>query len=241
MANKITRQAKNEIEKEFLNIFSELSQYRNAWQVWSDFITATAISISNAIEINPEIHKKYEDEFKACMDRLGDRDKAARMLALTVTALEQNPEQDFLGSMFMSLNLGNHWKGQFFTPYHVCKAMSEITIGDINESIKEKGWISVNDPACGAGATLIAAANTIRNRKVNYQRHVLFVAQDIDRIAGLMCYIQLSLLGCPGYIIIGDSICNPVTGGTVLHPVPNEGHEIFYTPMYYSFALRFAS
>ena len=46
---------------------------------------------------------------------------AAEILNIIVMALENEPEQDFLGKMYMNLNLGNHWKGQFFTPYNICK------------------------------------------------------------------------------------------------------------------------
>ena len=156
----------------------------------------------------------------------------AEMLGIITMALEENPEQDFLGSMFMRLELGSHWKGQFFTPYSVCKAMAEINAPDLEETIKAKGWVSVNDPACGAGATLIAMANTMKNHNVNYQKQALFIAQDIDHVVGMMCYIQLSLLGCAGYVVIADTIVNPITGGSVLQPILNESQEIWYTPMY---------
>lgn len=56
---------------------------------------------------------------------------------------------------------------------------------------------------------LIAFANVAREHKLNYQRDVLFVAQDIDQTAALMCYIQLSLLGCPAVVIVGDSLAKP--------------------------------
>lgn len=158
----------------------------------------------------------------------------AEMLGLITMALEENPEQDFLGSMFMRLELGNHWKGQFFTPYSVCKAMAEMNAPDLEATIEAKGWVSVNDPACGAGATLIAMANTMKNHEVNYQNHALFVAQDIDRVAGMMCYIQLSLLGCAGYVAIADTLCDPLVGSNVLQPMPNENQEVWYTPMYAS-------
>ena len=29
--------------------------------------------------------------------------------------MEQNPDQDMLGELFMALGLANEWKGQFFT------------------------------------------------------------------------------------------------------------------------------
>lgn len=90
----------------------------------------------------------------------------------------------------MSLNLGNHWKGQFFTPYDICTLMSEITVGsEAVAEAKTRDYISVNDPACGAGATLIAAANTFKRHRINYQQKVLFVGQDIDRVVAQMCYI----------------------------------------------------
>ena len=52
----------------------------------------------------------------------------------------------------------------------------------------------MNDSACGAGAMLIAFANAAKQYGINYQKQVLFVAQDIDHTAAMMCYIQLSLL-----------------------------------------------
>ena len=156
------------------------------------------------------------------------------MFALIVDALEQNPYQDFLGDLFMRFDLSNTWKGQFFTPYSICKAMSAITAGDLTAQLEDKPWISVNDPACGAGALLIAFAQECVRQKVNYQQSVLFVAQDIDRTAALMCFVQLSLLGCAGYVVVGDSLLNPTVGPSVLIPVKQDGQEIWYTPMMYT-------
>jgi len=162
--------------------------------------------------------KKYEHDELALFPQL---------IEGTVDALEENPEQDYLGVLFQSLELSSHWNGQFFTPYNVCKMMAKMQ-GDIKERVTEKGFISVNDPACGAGALLIAFANTARAQGVNYQDHILFVGQDIDHTAAMMCYIQLSLLGSPGYVIVGDTLRHPPTV-----PLPKD-YEIWYTPMYCS-------
>ena len=60
----------------------------------------------------------------------------------------------------MALGLANEWKGQFFTPYDICRAMAAMNLGeDLKSQIEEKGWVSVSDPACGAGALLLAFAN----------------------------------------------------------------------------------
>lgn len=47
----------------------------------------------------------------------------------------------------------------------------------------------------------------------DWQNHILLVGQDIDHIAGLMCYIQLSVLGVPGFVKIGDTLADPIHWG----------------------------
>ena len=147
-------------------------------------------------------------------------------------ALEKNPDQDFLGKLYMDLNLGSHWHGQFFTPYNVCRMMAEMNFGEGTQAeVERKGYISVCDPCVGAGAMLIAAANAMRRANVNYQTNAIFVGQDIDRVVAKMAYIQLSLIGCPGYIIIGNSLTNPPTEH-VLFPHDTEAQEVWITPMF---------
>lgn len=220
-------------EKEFLDIFQTMCYSRSSWQVWADLITAMACSLSNATDKSRKHYESREKEYAQCIERLGSVEAPAKILAIIVEALEKNPEQDFLGKIYMQLNLGSHWHGQFFTPYNICKLMSEITCDDVNKQIEEKWYISVCDSACGAGDTLIAAANTMKRSKYNFQNHVLFVGQDIDRIVGMMCYIQLALLGCAGYICIANTLSNPMTGST-LFPVEGKEQEFWYTPMFYS-------
>ena len=133
----------------------------------------------------------------------------------------------------MALELGNHWKGQFFTPYNVCRMMAEMQCHDAKERVEARGWISVLDSACGAGALLVAARNVFLRDGVGFDR-VLFAAQDIDHVAGMMCYIQLSLLGCAGYVCIADTLCNPLVGRSPLFPQPKPDQDVWYTPMWYS-------
>ena len=192
-----------------------------------------ACSIANSTDRSPKRHEDREKEYAACIKRLGGVEKPARLLSILVAAMEMNPDQDFLGELYMALELGNHWKGQFFTPYSLCELMSRITIKEVDGRIEREGYISICDPSCGAGATLIAAVRTMKRSRYNFQNHVLFVGQDIDRVTGMMCYIQLSLLGCPGYICIGNTLTNPMTGH-VLFPREKKGQELWYMPMFFS-------
>lgn len=219
-------------EKEFLKLFDKLTYSRSAWQVWEDLMTVMACSISNAVDRTPDKFKRREEQYERSIKNLGGVEIPAQMLGIITMALEQNPDQDFLGKLYMTLNLGNHWKGQFFTPYNICQMMAEMNFGDgVQAEVERKGYISVCDPCVGAGAMLIAAANAMRRAKLNYQTNAVFVGQDIDRIVAMMAYIQISLIGCSGYIIIGNSLTNPPTGH-VLFPQDTEGQEIWITPLF---------
>ena len=224
------------IKKEFVNRFNSLVREKQAWQVWSDFVECAAISISSALD-RVQGEKRMERHRQIMSGYTVEQQKVlARMYALTVEALNGEPEQDFLGSLFMELGLGNHWKGQFFTPYCICRAMAETQLDGAREQIEREHWISVNDPACGAGATLIAARNEFKRQRIEWPSQVVFIAQDIDHVAGLMCYVQLSLLGCAGYVVIGDSITDPILscGGSVLLPRFTERQSVWFMPAYFT-------
>lgn len=216
--------------KEFLRVFNQLTNRHRSWDVWRDFIVMYACALSNPVD------KEHYDEREALYLRTikkynkQEQPLFSELAAYTVMALEENPEQDFLGSIYMSLNLGNQHNGQFFTPYHVCELMAEITMQDSVLKTEKEGYLTINDPCCGAGATLIAGVHAARKRleKVgyNYQNHILVVAQDIDQTVALMCYIQLSLLGVAGYVKVGNSLTDPIT--------ENDSKENYwFTPMYF--------
>ena len=99
-------------------------------------------------------------------------------------------------------------------------------IESAKEELKQKEYITVNDCCCGAGCLLIAFANEARKAKIDFQNRVVFVAQDLDFIAAMMCYIQLSLLGCKAVVKVGNSLTDPFVQADL------EGNDVWYTPMY---------
>lgn len=218
-------------QKAFLDVFGQLTNRHRSWDVWRDFITMFACSLSNPLD--KEHRHKREELYLQTVKKYKKQEQELfpELAAQTVLALEENPEQDFLGSIFMSLNLGNEHNGQFFTPYDVCKMMAEVTMGGVLLKVERDGYISINDPCCGAGATLIAGIHTARKQlekaNLNYQNHILVIAQDIDEVVALMCYIQLSLLGVAGYVKVGNSLTDPITG-------TDDKENYWFTPMYFS-------
>ena len=220
-------------EDKFLKSFQKLTYRHRAWDVWRDYILLHACSISNVLD--KENYGQREKRYLKIIHQYSKEEQAIfpELAAYTTMTLDQNQEQDFLGKMFMRLDLGNRSAGQFFTPYHVCELMAEVVATDVLEKIEQYGYISINDPCCGAGATLIAGVHVIRKQldhcdpPKNYQNHILVVAQDVDEIVGLMCYIQISLLGLAGFIKIGNSITDPIS-------TDDSSENYWYTPMYFS-------
>lgn len=218
------KKQKIDSKKEFLRVFNQLTNRHRSWDVWRDFIVMYACALSNPMD------KQHYDDREALYLRTIKKYNKQELAAHTVMALEDNPEQDFLGSIYMSLNLGNQHNGQFFTPYHICELMAEVTMQDSVLKIEKEGYITINDPCCGAGATLIAGVHAAKKRLekagYNYQNHILVVAQDIDMTVALMCYIQLSLLGVAGCVKVGNSLTDPIT-------VNDSKENYWYTPMYF--------
>lgn len=217
---------KSDFHKQFIEAFRSLSERYDRQQVWSDFVTMSACSISNAVD--KQNAQAREEGYMRCVRRYrnDEAEQIVNMFVATVMALDANPEQDFLGEIFGSLNLHNEWKGQFFTPYHIGFFMAKMNLEGISEEIAKKDILTINDPCCGAGCLLIACANEARKMDCNYQEKLLFVAQDVDPIAAMMCYIQLSLLGCQAIVKIGNSLTDPFLNDELM------SNKLWFTPMY---------
>ena len=211
MGRSVPHNLKSTHQTEFVKIFNSLCGRYGRWEIWQDFITLAAIAISNTVDRSHAAEREKTYMTIAGKYKPEEMLKFSQMLQEVVIGMDFNPDQDFLGELYMALDLGNDHAGQFFTPYDVCRLMAEITDTDLQARVERDGWISVNDCACGAGALLVAFANACTRQKINYQTSVLFVAQDIDYVVGLMCYLQLSLMGCAGYVVIGDSLLHPST------------------------------
>ncbi len=224
--------------KEFVKTFSTLSQRHNSWTVWGDFVTMHACLLS--ISFDRTDKKQFEDRSETLQDtlkRYSEQELTVfdRLFEITVASLEKNPQQDFLGRLYMSLDFGSQWHGQFFTPWHVAYMMAKMSMGPDENPLQGREYASVCDPCCGAGCMLLAAAAAYENKEKDRmpQRDLLLVGQDLDRTVALMCYIQLSLLGYAGYVAVGNSLTNPV-GGTDLCPQIGEGGELWFTPGWFT-------
>ena len=222
----------DQVTIEFMKDFDRLCGSRTRWQVWSDWVHLAAYSISNTVD---EIHAKEREKSYlkiASGYSKSELELVSHLLGYTVEALELNPDQDFLGELYMNLDLGNSHAGQFFTPYCVSKMMAMMNFNSEGLNIpSNRNYATVCDPTVGGGGMLVAFANACKAHKIYYHTDIMFIGQDIDHTVACMAYIQISLLGCPGYIVVGNSLTEPTTGDPIFAPMER---ETFITPFYCS-------
>lgn len=139
----VTRNVRDAGQKDFCRTFDSLCGRFSRWEIWSDFVVMSAIAISNTVDhtnakVREKTYKKIASKYKtAALERF------AEMLAAVVTGMDNNPDQDFLGELYMSLELGNDHAGQFFAPYSVGRCMAEITGTDLKARIERDGWVGL--------------------------------------------------------------------------------------------------
>lgn len=156
--------------------------------------------------------ERVEADYMAVAKRYekGDFNLFAQLLAITRVALMRG-YQDFLGSAFMQLEISSDWHAQFFTPYEVSRAMVNLTLDGVKESIDEKGYFTLLEPACGAGGMIIAAAQMVQEIPRNPSTAMFFQAIDIDRLCANMTYIQTGLLSLSGIVWHGNTLTMQMT------------------------------
>lgn len=199
--------------KAFIKAMQSLGDTYDKHRAFSDFVEMSAIAIANRDEPAGKLRDEREVQYLRAIKAYSKDELAlfAELLGITALALQPSAKHcDFLGEVFMALEIANKNNGQFFTPYSLCALMAGLTIPkeSLASNIASNGYVTILDPACGAGATLIATAHRINEAGFDARQHVFMTAQDIDLRSVHMCFIQLALLGVPARVIHGDSIAN---------------------------------
>ena len=203
--------------KEFTAKLQSLDRSKRIYDVFRDFLILSTCAMAQPFYRSDKIEQKYLETVNRYTKEQAE--EFSQLLAFLINALTEK-HQDFLGQVYMHLNLGNSAKGQFFTPYHISQFMSEINFIEVEENLKEQEFITLSDPCCGSAGMIIAFAETMKNRGYNYQSQLFVEVIDIDEMCFMMAYIQLSLYGIPARIRLGDSLAWKFT-------------KVLYTPFYF--------
>ncbi len=167
--------------------------------VFEDFCSMAAAAIRNRVDRHG--HQAREDEYERTRSHYtgAQVDRFAEALAFVTLELDAQP-RDVLGETYMQLGIANRDQGQFFTPYSVAQLIASMQVADASAQLLTRPFLTVYDPACGAGAMVIAMVQALAAQGIEYQTKVHVTADDISSIAVHMAYVQLSLLGVPAVV-----------------------------------------
>lgn len=205
--------------------FQSVSWRWGLFDVFKDTIAMAAYSLANGLEFPYHSQASNEERrayWKEHNERAYKRELAyieiakkynkqelnaiAQIIAETFILLSSctrgEPFDDYLGRIFMNLELGNKHTGQFFTPFSVSKMSAKMTIGNL----PDEGVLTVSDPTVGAGGMLLAAADIFNEKGINYAERMLAYGCDVDLRCVQMAYLQLSWAGVPALVYHGNTL-----------------------------------
>ncbi|MEM9091797.1 MAG: N-6 DNA methylase [Cyanobacteria bacterium P01_F01_bin.53] len=201
-----------QIKQEFLSLLKSMEHSRSLHRAFSDWLEIAAISFHQLPYHSQDLPK--DEAFHVLESQYLERIKPytpeeltmfAKLMGL-ISMVHHGHFSDFLGEVAGECRLLNKHGGQFFTPYHLCKAIAKMTFFDVRSLVEEKGLITVNEPACGAGALVIAGAEEIHHQGIDPRSCAQFDCTDVSRDAFNMAYIQLSALGLQAVVRHGNTL-----------------------------------
>jgi type I restriction-modification system DNA methylase subunit len=195
----------------FSEIFLSFDRSKTRFEVFKDFITCSACALRNSMRgLNPAyFSEEIEQEYLKTVNKYNqeDRLKFPQLFGLIVETLSQyQAPHDVLGDLFMRMDFGSKYNGQYFTPFEISYLMSELNDTGTDEIIQKNGFVTISDPACGSGSTLLAKVKNIMVKGYNPLNSIFVEGTDIDRLVALMCYVQLALWNVPAKINVGDTL-----------------------------------
>ncbi len=202
-------------KNEIIKIIQSMSGKYSSYEIFTDWIRCMALSISNSMSmIHDKIWQEREDMYANTMKKYEEQErlKLFEMFNMLIKVLEEGP-YDVLGDIYMKSGMGSKAAGQFFTPFHLSVLTAKCAV-DISKIKSNDDKIEINEPSCGGGGMILAVAKVLHEEKIDWQKRMKVVAQDLDWKGIYMCYVQLSLLGINAICVQGDTLKTPYNKNT---------------------------
>ncbi|RYY49288.1 MAG: SAM-dependent DNA methyltransferase [Chitinophagaceae bacterium] len=191
--------------KELLNAFEHYAYGQSLYTAFTDMLDWTLLPF-----------KRYENksEQQAALDTYRNHKKVNELIEL-VKMIGDLAEgfRDPLGELFMQA-ISNGHNGQYFTPEPICDMMAMMQMGDLADGSK------INDPACGSGRMLLAAA------KIN--RSSLLYGADLDITCCKIALLNMLLNSLTGEIARMNTLSNEFYKGFKVDTMLVDGYHMPY-------------
>lgn len=193
---------------EFLRALDGFDRSKTRIEIFRIFCEMAYCAIAKCASPWPDQRDRLETDYMRCVGLFRNPDDVRRMpemLGIAALAIAGGGI-DFIGEVAGEIGALDAKLGQFFTPYEVSRLMAEISLGDAAAQIEAKGFITVSEPAAGAGGMVLAMADALERQGRDPARHVWVEAVELSRSTFHMAYIQIASRGIAGRIIHGNSL-----------------------------------
>ena len=152
--------------EEIVKIINRISGKYASTLIFDDWIKLMAIAISNQSDfIHNDLWNKREEEYISIAKKYNEDElnKLYKAFAILVNCFEANIN-DYLGEIYMKCDMGNKRTGQFFTPFHISKAVSNL-IEDIETIKKHEEKIILNEPSVGRRRNDFSICKNVKGKR----------------------------------------------------------------------------
>lgn len=223
----LTPQTFEQMKEAFKKEFKALGHLRWSYdQIWRDFAEIAALFSHQMCYFNPRVmhpsaasfllpidvqYERLEEQYVSVAQKYrGEPMKCLiRLCMLTFEAIEAH-RRDFLGAVYEELEIVSRGhqsaSGEFLTPWAVSYASAKMLLVGVQAIVEQKGYLTLLEPACGAGVMPMAAATVLEEMGYEPQRMTLMTCIDVNKTMVHMTYVQLSSLGIPARVYHGNTL-----------------------------------
>lgn len=199
-------------KEDIIAIISAASGAYSPYQIFYDWVECLVLATANNSTLfHDAVWEEREKRYLDVMNRHSEKTRQ-QFLEMTAALLDtyENGFDDVLGDIYMKSGCGNGHLGQFFTPYHISQLTAAAGLeSQLHHLQQNDAIIRLSEPSAGGGANIIAAAEYLHNKGIDYQKRLRVVAQDLDWLAVYMTYIACSYYGIDAIVVQGDTLLHP--------------------------------
>jgi hypothetical protein len=192
----------------FIQKLRALEPHKTPFEKFRDLCELAFCAYAKPTAPTAERAQTLEDRYMQIVRTYRDKDTVRaypELLAMALVAISAGG-CDFLGQVATELEILHAQNGQFFTPYEVARAMATMTLVDVKPTIEEHGFITICEPASGAGGMVLACADTLADQGFDPSLHMLVQATDIASLCYHMTFLQLTMRGIAANVEHGNSL-----------------------------------
>ena len=192
----------------FVRALDQFERSKTRTEIFRLFCEMAYCALAKRASPFPDQRDRLEAVYMQCVSSFPNKDDVRRMpemMALAIQAISGGGI-DFFGQVAAEIGALDAGLGQFFTPYEISRLIAEMSLGDAAGQIEAQGFITVSEPAAGAGGMVLALADALEAQGFDPALHIWIEAVELSRSTFHMAYVQINARGIAGRVVNGNSI-----------------------------------